>query len=176
MPLASRDELAKLLGITFSANEEPRVDQALAQASAVVESYVGQALAQVTETVALVGSSTTKLALPASLVTAMASVTHDTVLLPITAYTWDSSGVLTRIGRTWRGSVVVTYTHGFAVVPDDVKLAVLSVARELYEGAHPQTFGATVEGSPNFVRTYPSRVVGQGWTGLVARYRLSVLA
>lgn len=86
--------------------------------------------------------------LPTLLLTAVASVVENGVTLTVlTGFDWTSYGRLIRAGR-WPNqarSVTVTYTHGYATIPDSVKGACLSAAGRVYvnpDGIKQETIGA----------------------------------
>ena len=176
--LVQAEDLATQLGLVIDTSEEVRAEQVIAQAEAVVEAYAGQSLSSITETVVFDGYGTDTIYLPAGLVTAVSAVSVGGVVLAATGYSWTPEGRLKRTGSVWpkNTAISVTYTHGFVTIPEDVKLAVLSIVRELFESAHAQFRRPDAEGNASFIRTYPSRVVGIGWKGLIDPYRQMVLA
>lgn len=124
---------------------------ALNRASAKIRKYAGDwSITQESGVVAtLDGTGERSLWLPSLLVTAVASVVEDgQTLTVVTGFDWTSYGKLIRVGRCWTckpRSVVVTFTHGYATVPDDVKDICLSVAGRLYRnpaGLRSKTVGA----------------------------------
>jgi hypothetical protein len=70
-------------------------------------------------------------------VTAVTSIVEEgTTLTVVTDFDWTSYGKLIRVYRRWTSkprAVVVTFTHGYATAPDDVKGVCLSLAGRLYE-------------------------------------------
>lgn len=119
-------------------------------AEAVVRAHCGWHIAPSrTETITLVGSSASALFLPSLHVTAVTSVTEDGTVLDLADVLVSDAGVLTRLpGVSWTTpdkTVAVNYTHGYAEVPADVKLIVLSLASRL-----PST-GVTREQAGPFV-------------------------
>lgn len=92
--------------------------------------------------------------LPTRHLTAVTDVVADGVALVAgTDYEWWGYGELERLGRCWPHkprSVLVTYTHGYTPVPDDVKGACLSIAGRLYQNpsaakAYTKTAGPFAE-------------------------------
>jgi hypothetical protein len=123
---------------------------ALNRASAKIRTFAGDwSISQEVGAVAtLDGSGEQSLWLPSLLVTAVASVVEDGFSLTVvTGFDWTSYGKLIRTGRCWTSkprSVVVTFTHGYVAVPDDVKDVCLAVAGRLYRnpaGLRSKTVG-----------------------------------
>lgn len=112
---------------------ESTTDDRLAQAEAMVRAYCGWHIApQRTVTVTLRGDYQADLLLPSLHVTAVSSVVRDgTTLAPDDDYTWTDAGVLsgTGLGCWYSLPVEVTFTHGYADVPEDVTAVVQAVAR-----------------------------------------------
>lgn len=143
-PLASVDELMVLLGRTFDETEEAQAGMILRQASSAVRAWTRQTLSVVTgDIITLPGSWSSELELPERPVTAVTAVAVDGTTLDASAYALK----LGRLQRTrhdisllnfdpwyrcgWGGperAVTVTYTHGYATIPDDVHDVVLEVA------------------------------------------------
>ncbi len=108
-----------------------KAQAALEDACDEVRSYLGQRIDLVAgDVVTLQGTGTRTLLLPEVPVVSIASVVVDGTA--VTSYTVDKDfGVMWRTdGYSWtcNGSVVVTYTHGFAVVPGDIKRVVYKLA------------------------------------------------
>jgi hypothetical protein len=132
-PLASIDDVAARLGRTLSDDEEMRVGALLDDASAAVRSYTGQGFTA-EETTARLTPRNGKLVLPQRPVTAVATV--QTVDGDDLVFTWWSGDKVT-VGATnlnWfevygnpTQPVDVTYTHGYAAVPDDVVAVVCQI-------------------------------------------------
>jgi hypothetical protein len=112
------------------------VSRLLDMASARVRRFTRQTLSAVTADVLTVpGTWGTELHLPQIPVTAVTSITVDGVLVDPTEYTWTRSGLITRYWRWWGGpksSIVVTYNHGFATIPDDIVTIVAALVAEQY--------------------------------------------
>lgn len=124
--------------------------QALDVASQAIRDHCGWSITQETGVVAtLDGDCSRSLWLKTKLLTAVASVTEEGVAVAATTgFEWTDAGQLIRIGRSWSWrprSIVVTYTHGYATVPDSVKGVCLSVAGRGYsnpDGIKQETVGA----------------------------------
>lgn len=134
---ASVPELGLLLGEDFDPARADLAAMALDQATAAIRSFTGQTISAVAnDTVTLDGNGQPTFRLPEFPVTAVASVTVDGIALSYAPdaydYMWTRSGVLTRRNaRDWGTnpqSIVVTYSHGYAVIPDEIKAACLQLA------------------------------------------------
>lgn len=146
-------ELADLLGTTIT--DTSHAQAALSSAKAAVQAEARQDIELVQDdAVVLAGNWTNKLWLPQSPVTAVGPVTiehgsvfvQDVNLQPDTDYLWDRRGLLTRVsyvtGRLlapaagyWGGdqaTVKVTYSHGYADIPEWVRQIVLAAASRAY--------------------------------------------
>ena len=139
MAFATASDLAAYLQQDFTAEETATADLALNLATAYVRNVVGQSITQATSTITLhvPDEPTTFLQLPQRPATAVNAVTisgttvNDYTVLPGTLY--RANGWST--GRSFRGApvtVTVTYTHGYATVPDDIKAACLYVAAQIF--------------------------------------------
>lgn len=128
------------------------------------------------------GSSCHSLWLPSLLVTAVTSVVEDSVALTVvTGFDWTSYGKLIRVNRCWTWkprAVVVTYTHGYATVPDDVKDICLAVAGRLYR--NPGALQSKTVGGVAWTAAGDSAEVGGGLTESeledLTPYRLAAVA
>lgn len=106
--------------------------------TAEVQGYTGQTISAVTgDVVTLLPVGETVLFLPELPVTAVATVVVDGTALVVTDdYMWTPAGVLTRRSNNWGvipSSVVVTYSHGYAEIPGDIKLVCLQAAARALE-------------------------------------------
>lgn len=94
----------------------PTSDDLLVEAEAAIRDYCGWHIAPVrTDTVTLTSLGGYALTLPSLKVRAVASITVNGST--IDGWTWREDGVLFRRSRWPRGTVVVTFTHGFDAVP-----------------------------------------------------------
>lgn len=110
---SSSDDVADLLGVTFTPEQDARATRLLELADAVIGAHVvglaDEAIVDDVFTVTVWGDSTL-LYLPYTPVTS-ATVTVDGVAF--TDFTTTKRGALVRTdGRVWRGTVVVTATYG----------------------------------------------------------------
>ena len=103
-------------------------------ASAVVTDYLGYDTASAARTFRTVGTGMDEILLPVPAVTAVTSITEDGVTLSATKYSLVASGQKYKIERSdglvfLRGvKLVVSYTAGWATVPDQIKMAALRIA------------------------------------------------
>lgn len=111
---------------------------AIAAASAAIQNYTRQRIEQVAADVLTltVEAYRSVILLPEHPVTAVASVVEDGTALTVgTHYRWTSAGLLVRQARAWNSGwqeVVVTYTHGYSTIPDDLKAMCVQIAARQY--------------------------------------------
>lgn len=163
--LASPDDFAVWFGLglnveSLTNTEQARITTALEIASGIVRSG-RRIFSRVTDDVVNVdGSGGCDILLPSDRlpVVSVSSVTNlalwDTEAATVTAaeYDWTPSGLLhlhrdAAIGAYWtprRQGVVVTYTHGYDPIPQDVAGVVLAIAKRWYDAA---SAGSTASGS-----------------------------
>lgn len=156
MPLfATVQEIADFLQVSIGAGAPTTAaTQALTLASAAIQNYTRQNIAQVAaEAITLsVPADKRTILLPEAPVTVVASVVEDGITLVVGAdkeYVWTAEGLLRRVGRDWNSGfqkVVVTYTHGYAVIPDDVKAVCIRSAARAYQAGLRSAAVAAVAG------------------------------
>lgn len=143
----------------------------LAVASAAIRNFCGWDISETTVTGdALDGTGERSIWLPTLRLTAVSAVVENgRALTVVTDYDWTRYGKLIRAGRWTRAarSVVVTYTHGYAVVPEVVKGACLIVAAVMhsnpeFQASKSETMGPFAE-SVSYPTTSPA---SSGKTGL----------
>lgn len=127
---------------------------ALNVASGEIRNYCGWSVSQEAGVVAtLTGSGTDLLWLPTLRLTAVTSLTENGLARTTPSdFTFEAWGKLRRRRAAWLceppQAVVVTFTHGYATVPDDVKGACLSLAARVYDnpgGLRSYTVGGVSE-------------------------------
>lgn len=141
--LATATELAALLQRDLDTSS---ATQAVAQASAIVRRHCKQNIDSQTYTSVKLPieplDHTWAVALPQRPVTAVSAVSvNGTPYVADTDYAWNGFAPYIRLAkRTWTTAAfqdepvaTVTYTAGFAVVPEDVKAVVLAVAARIYD-------------------------------------------
>lgn len=153
MALATTADLAARLGRDFTAEELVRAEKILDDVSARVVAYTGQQFEQVANDPVTVRVRDGIVVLPQRPVTAVAGVADmDGNAL---SFEWDEfdrvrlltvglDGFEVHIG--WRpvSRVVVTYSHGYAAVPDDVVAVVCQIAGRAF-GTPASESGVTQE-------------------------------
>jgi hypothetical protein len=141
-----------------------------------VESYCGWHVAPSCEdTLTLDGDGSTVLLLPTLHVTDVASVVEDGVTLDPASYTWSERGVLRKYGRgRWickDRAIEVTFTHGYAAMPDDLQAIVTDL------GSRPAGGGVVQVGQVRMATARDGSPLGAGLTdaqkGTLNRYRLN---
>jgi len=113
-------------------------NRAITEATAAIQNYCHQALeAVVGETIILDCIGGTKIFLPELPVTGVASVTEDGDLLVVDDdYKLGEHGILHRIDAYWVVGVQiieVEYSHGYAVIPDDIVSIATRAASRAYQ-------------------------------------------
>jgi len=103
--------------------------------SDLIRGHVRQTITAATTTAYLGGSPGRRLQLPETPVTAVLSVVQDGTPLDPASYSWRRNGALwLRTGAWGNGAeseVVVTYSHGWTVVPGDLHAVALAAAARL---------------------------------------------
>lgn len=125
LPLASPADAARL-GYTLPAGQEM---EKLASASARIRRAAGQQITRTTSTVRLT-SWRGHVVLPSPPVTAVTQVqqvNRDGSTTTVTGWLWDGYDRVTGVC----GDVIVTYTHGYDPIPDELLDLVCSVAARL---------------------------------------------
>jgi hypothetical protein len=140
MAFATTDDLGTYLG--RAVENTAQADMALALATGIIRAETGQTLSLVEDDeVTLLGSAYAKLALPERPVIAVSSVSGESV----NDDEWTRQGASLTRWYGWPDVVTVTYTHGFAVIPDDVKAITLAVAARILAANDPNAPAVTRE-------------------------------
>jgi hypothetical protein len=173
---ASAEDLGDFLGEPLAGARLTQAYIALELASAVIQSWARQQFVYVEDDIVLLaGTDDWELPLPERPVVDVTVVTVDGVALaPATDYLL-SGGVLRRAGG-WAGAtglpsvVSVTYSHGFEVIPGDVRAVTLALAARML--ANP--VGVRQEGIGSYNVTYGADLGGAAEVGLASlgRYRV----
>ena len=136
MGFCSVSDVSTFLGKTLLVTDAQAL-QAIAEATAVIQNYCNQALLQVsTDVILLDGTGSTKLFLPELPVATITSVEVDSVSLVATDYSLAENGVLWRLYGVWpvgARNIEVTFDHGYASVPEDLKGVCYRSAARLYQ-------------------------------------------
>lgn len=166
MPLALLITAADLEGVD-------NADEAARAATATVRSYCGWHVAPpLTETLELDGSRSSLLELPSLLVSAVSDVKVDGVT--VTGYRWSRAGLLRYDGgwgAGWR-SVEVTFTHGHAATPEDVRVAAIAAARR--ELVNPDNLRS--ESGPGYSRVFTIPGTGEAYGVMLSKVEQALLS
>lgn len=129
-------DLAAFLDATIP-DADPRAVALLDMASSVIRGYTRQHLEAVNDDIISLRPRrrTLVLLLPELPVRAVATVEVAGTALAPTAFSWDDMGVVTRPGSTWAAGqeVKVTYSHGYEVIPDELRAVCLQAAARAWE-------------------------------------------
>lgn len=174
---ASPTDLAAYLGATFDATTQAQAQAMLDQATAEMKDYMNQTIVQATETVTLDPCDRMTLVLPQFPVTAVSAVTVDGVALTLPGdIKWYSDGRLKRDNGNWsqswgwkRQSVVVTYVHGYATIPDDLKAVCKARAARLMDNPTAVTTDSAGAVTTNY-GTAPGEVFLPGEKAVMDNY------
>jgi hypothetical protein len=155
--------------------DEPSTARAITEATAAIKNYCHQVIEQVVGDVYTfdVAAGRSKLFLPELPVTAVATVVEDGETLVEGSdedYQVANHGVLHRVGQNWEAGVqivVVTYTHGYEDIPDDVVSVCTRAAARAYQAGLKADEDAGVPGIASkslgdFSVTYASGAGGVG--------------
>lgn len=173
--LAEPADLAIWLGVPA---DDPKLLQALAAASSRFRGAVRHPVtAVVGDVLILDGSGRESVILPAAPVTAVTSVELDGEgLVEGDGFSWSSDGFLRRLGgEVWPDRlrcVEVTYSHGYAEVPEEIAEVVIDQARALY-AVLPGVQTRQVGGQSVTFGVQAAIGVTSQWTEAVERYRLN---
>lgn len=142
-PLADPSDLADRLGVTFTTEQTGRALALLADASAVVRNYTRQDITFVTDDVATLETTPEQwLFLPQRPVISITSVVAGGATLApglwklendalFRYYGWASRLYYYGTTQPWNqpDTIVVTYTHGYTSVPEDIVRVVCKLAK-----------------------------------------------
>lgn len=152
---------------------------ALAAATAIVRAYCGWHVAPViTETLVIDGSGASRLVLPTLRVESIDALTVGGVA--VADPDWSATGILYGRFPDRPRSVEVTLTHGYDVVPLELRDVVLGIASDLGDGASEGAIASKRLG--DYQVTYATGDAATGATvatsarAILNRYRLNPLA
>ena len=123
--------------ITLAASIDS-AERAILEASVAIQNYCRQQIEQEEDDeITLDSSGGRRLFLPELPVTAVSSVVEDGVtLVEDDDYKLGQHGILHRVGQDWAAGiqiVTITYTHGYALSPDDVVAICTRAAARAYQ-------------------------------------------
>ena len=135
----SVDDVAALLMLEISDPDEVQACiRAIDEATAAIQNYCHQELEYAANDVLTLdcpGGS--KIFLPELPVISVSTVVENEVTLTVTTdYKLGQFGILYRVGRSWAAgvqNVVVTYSHGYADIPDDILGVCTRAASRIYQ-------------------------------------------
>lgn len=148
------DGLARFLQISI-ADGNFAAARAIREASATIQNYCGQAIEKIgdDEITLDVGGRQTRLFLPELPVVEISEVVENGTTLATSGYKLGRHGILHRVNAFWYPgiqTVTITYTHGYATIPDDV----MSIAERLAARAYQSGLRtAEMEGVPGIAAT-----------------------
>lgn len=130
--------------------DDASCERAIAEVTEAIRNYCHQYIELVTnETITLDCSGGTRLFLPELPVQSVAEVVEDDEILdPDDDYKLGQWGILHRIGDEWAKGIQIieiTYTHGYATIPDDVVAVCTRAAARVYQAG---LRAAALEGIP----------------------------
>lgn len=172
--LADPEDLAAWLPVPA---DDPKLLAALKAASRRFRGAVRHPVAAAsTSTLVLDGNGRESILLPAAPVTAVSAVALDgTALVEGTDFQWSADGYLRRLGGLWPGRLrclEVTYSHGYAEIPEDIQEAVIDQARAMYR-VQPGVQTIQAGGESITYGAQASVGVTSQWSQAVARHQLN---
>lgn len=131
-------DLEAFLQIEIGAERRAAAERAIEGASAAIQNYCHQTLELIADdTLTLDCNGGTRLFLPELPVVKVAGVVEDgEALVAGDDYKLGQHGILHRIGRNWLAGIqiiTVTYTHGYATLPDDIVAVCIRAAARAYQ-------------------------------------------
>lgn len=138
MDFCSVADVKTFLGIASDAIvNEAQIEQAIKEASAVIQNYCNQEIgASSSKTFLMDGRGTDKLFLPELPVVQIESVKVDDVALDSTQYALAENGILRRKGGVWpegARNIEVVYSYGYSAIPADIKGVCYRSAARVYQ-------------------------------------------
>lgn len=187
--LATVADLQTFMQRTFTVAETAEATLVIDLASASIQDYTGQTISAVAnDVVTLDPPYGSYLFLPELPVTAVASVTVGGTALAlgsptVDGYYWYGDTGTIRYGG-YRGyawgwapkSVVVTYSHGYATIPDAVRAVTLEAAAQMMGSGPAGGLQSESIGNYSYERSGAGQAVADVAGGRLDRYKLMVLA
>ena len=131
-------DVQNLLQMTVPSEKMLSVERAIAEATAAIQNYTNQVLTYVEDDSIMLDSlGGNKLYLPQLPVISVSSVSVDELPLVTTGdYKLGQYGILYRVWNHWTPgiqNITVVYTHGYAVMPDDIVSICARAAARIYQ-------------------------------------------
>lgn len=173
--LAEPADLAIWLGVPAT---DPKLLQALAAASSRFRGQVRHHVSLVTDDLlTLDGNGSRSVLLPAEPVAAVTSLLlNGDPLVDGTDFEWSEDGYVRRLGcGLWPNKlrcIRITYSHGYAEIPEDIAEAVIDQARAQH-AVRPGVQSVQVGGQSVAFGAQASIGVTAQWSAAVAKYRLN---
>jgi len=163
MAFASVEDLAAYTGRAVENTAQAQL--ALTLATGIIRAEVGQTLSLVEDDrVTLRAGSRPELYLPERPVVAVSSVAGDGIR--VGEWTWAGEYVTRPYG--WPNLVTITYSHGYAVIPDDVRAICLSVAGRVLAQNDPDGPQVAQETVGSYSVQYVPRDAGSATSALLS--------
>jgi hypothetical protein len=143
MGFCSLDDIRSLLMLAITAADETSACQrAIDEATESIRNYCHQHIAQVVDDKLIIDvlhGTRTKIFLPELPVVSVKSVIEDGILLTANDdYILGQYGILHRLGRNWTEGIQklqITYTHGYATIPEDIIGVCVRAAARVYQAS-----------------------------------------
>lgn len=168
-PLASVHDLAIRVGAKDET--DPKLALALRLASGRFRDQTFNPISEATDTIRLDSDGERILMLPVRPVSCVESVTINGE--ECRDYSWSATGAV-RFSKplpVGYGTVEITYTHGYAAIPDGIQDVVIEQAAAMYS-LTPGIVGYTTGSETRTYSTAMSVGTTAQWAAMVARYRL----
>lgn len=165
---ASEAELLKYLA--------GEADGALDYATALIKSYCGWSIAEETTSYTVGPAGMGYVQLPTLHVTALTAVAADTSPIVVarsdeefaaTPMTWTPWGA---VYGPFAAGTIISYTHGYNPVPNDIKAATLALAADIQAGGGGQVAAETILG---YAVTYVAGTAVVPVTEILDRYKIT---
>ncbi|MFE2497088.1 mobile element protein [Streptomyces scopuliridis] len=128
------------------------------------------------DVVTLDGTGRESVLLPAAPVTAVASLLLDGEVLAVAVdFSWSADGFLRRLGYCWPDRlrcIEVTYSHGYAQIPEDIQEVVVDQARAMYR-VQPGVQTIQAGGESITYGVQAAAGVTAQWSAVVEKYQLN---
>jgi hypothetical protein len=137
--LAAVEDIEAFLQVEIATAEQIlAAERSLTEASAAIRNYCRQFIEQVDDDeITLDSYGGTKIFLPELPVIDVSEVVEDgETLVAGTDYKLGQHGILHRIGKKWAAgiqNIEITYSHGYAIIPDDVIAVCVRAASRGYQ-------------------------------------------